>query len=479
MSKLFVLFLSIVFLAPQVSYSADLPDFTALAAKCGPAVVNISTERKAATNGAEEFFGEMFKNMPPGFEKFFDQFGGSRNPGNKNPGNKRPSQRQKSLGSGFLVSSDGYIVTNNHVVSGADVINVTMDDQNGKSKNFKASLIGSDEETDLALLKIEASQSFPFLVFGNSDDLKVGEWLLAIGNPFGLDHTVTAGILSAKGRNIRSGPFDNFLQTDASINPGNSGGPLLNMQGQVIGINTAIIASGQGIGFAIPSNMAAKIIDQIKNEKKVSRGWIGVVIQDVDENTTKALGLKEQTGALVGSVMENEPADKAGIKDGDVILAVDNKNVDDSAALLRAIAGKAPGSSAVLTIWRNGKTQEVTVTLGERKSLQSDAKGNKNVKPSDEGMLGLSVRPLNNEEKKEFKLGKGEGLLVVSVDPDKAAAEADIRVGDIILKANQEPVHTGAELSNIVKSIGAQRGAVMLQIMRRGDVFLRAVTVGK
>ncbi len=478
MKKCLAALLAVAFLgAAQSGSAANLPDFSELAAKCGPAVVNIGTERKASAGGAEEFFGEMFRNMPPGFEKFFEQFGDNR--GRKTPGNKRPQRKQKSLGSGFLVSADGYIVTNNHVVAEADVIHVTLDERDGKSRNFKATLIGSDEETDLALLKVETKNPLPFLVFGNSDALKVGEWLLAIGNPFGLDHTVTAGILSAKGRNIRSGPFDNFLQTDASINPGNSGGPLLNMEGQVVGINTAIIASGQGIGFAIPSNMAAKIIDQIKNGKKVSRGWIGVTIQDVDENSAKALGLKDASGALVGSVMENEPAARAGIKDGDVILAVDKKDIEDSAALLRAIADKAPGSSAVLTIWRDGKTQDITVTLGERKSSQAMGKEGSSQKQQDESLLGLSVRPLKKAERGELKIAKDEGLLIVSVEPDKAAAEADLQPGDIILKANQIPVNSAADLSKIVKEVGMKRGAVMLQIQRRGEVYFRAVPLGK
>lgn len=480
MKKCIAVLLALLLLtAAKVSMSAELPDFTALAAKCGPAVVNINTERKASANGADDFFGEMFRNMPPGFEKFFEQFGGGKNPGGKKPGGKRPMQKQKSLGSGFFVSADGYIVTNNHVVQGAETIHVTMDDKSGKSKNFKATLIGADEETDLALLKVDAKQELPYLVFGNSDNLKVGEWLLAIGNPFGLDHTVTAGILSAKGRNIHSGPFDNFLQTDASINPGNSGGPLLNMAGQVVGINTAIIASGQGIGFAIPSNMAAKIIDQIKDGKKVSRGWLGVTIQDVDENSAKALDMKEPFGALVGSVMENEPAQKAGVRSGDVIIAVDNENIENSAALLRAIADKAPGSTAVLTLWRDGKKMNVTVTLGERKSMSQDGKGGSIQKQQDDVTLGLSVRPLTAEERAELKAPKGEGLYIVSVDPDKPAAEADLRQGDVILKANQEPVDSVDELSKIVKDVGSKRGAVMLQVQRGSDVFLRAVSVGK
>lgn len=455
--------------------AADLPDFTSLAAKCGPAVVNVNTERKASSSDAEDFFGEMFRNMPPGFEKFFDQFGGRSQGGGKN---KRPMRKQKSLGSGFLVSADGYIVTNNHVVADSDVIRVTMDSNNGKARDFTATLIGADEETDLALLKIDG-KDLPYLVFGNSDDLKVGEWLLAIGNPFGLDHTVTAGILSAKGRNIRSGPFDNFLQTDASINPGNSGGPLLNMAGQVVGINTAIIASGQGIGFAIPSNMAAKIIDQIKEGKKISRGWIGVTIQDVDENIAKALKLKDEKGALVGSVLENEPAQKAGIQDGDVILSVDGKNIEDSAALLRAIADKAPGSKAVLQVWRNGKTMDITVTLGERKPMGNDGRSAKGQKQQDSRELGISVRPLRQAERKQLKIAGDDGLMITSVDPDKPAAEADLRQGDVILKANQEPVASAADLNKIVKEKGLERGAIMLQIMRGGETYLRAVPLGK
>lgn len=474
MKKCLGIILAMLFMASS-AMAYTLPDFSELAAKCGPAVVNVNTERKASSGDQDDFFGEMFRNMPPGFEKFFEQFGG-RHPGGKNPG-KRPTRKQKSLGSGFLVSADGYIVTNNHVVKGADVIHVTMDSDNGKSRDFKATLIGADEETDLALLKVDGT-GLPFLTFGNSENLKVGEWLLAIGNPFGLDHTVTAGILSAKGRNIRSGPFDNFLQTDASINPGNSGGPLLDLSGNVVGINTAIIASGQGIGFAIPSNMAAKIIDQIKDGKKVSRGWIGVTIQDVDETAAKALGLKDQNGALVGSVLENEPAQKAGIRDGDVILAVDDKSIDDSGALLRAIADKAPGSKATLTVWRDGKTMTFNVTLGERKAVSSDAR-NGNAQKQNNIELGISVRPLKAQDRKDKKIGENEGLMIVNVEPDKPGAEADLRPGDIILKVNQEPVKSVEEFAKIVKEMGAKRGAVMLQIMRRGDVYLRAIPLGK
>ena len=447
---------------------AALPDFAPLAAKCGPAVVNINTERTTRGAGPEEFFGEMFRNMPPGFDRFFEPFGGMPGRGQRAP------RKQKSLGSGFIISADGYIVTNNHVVAGADVIRVTLDEAGGKGRNLTATLVGTDEDTDLALLKISSKEPLPYLAFGNSDELKVGEWLLAIGNPFGLDHSVTSGILSAKNRNIHSGPFDNFLQTDASINPGNSGGPLLNMAGEVIGINTAIIASGQGIGFAIPSNMASQIIEQLKSGKKVSRGWIGVAIQDVDETTAKALGLEHAMGALVGYVMPGQPAAQAGLEEGDIIVSVDGQKIEDSSALLRAIAAKKPKSSVELGVWRNGKTMTMNVVLGERQSSQNDG-GSVSGESDDQALLGISVRSLSDSERRELKLRKKEGLLVVDVDGGKPAGEADIRPGDVITKVNGKAVASAEDLSRIIKDEGVKRGAVMLQIMRRGDVFFRPV----
>ena len=307
-----MLVMSLVFSAQAAPV---VPDFVPLVQSAGKAVVNISTEKKVMQRGGMP--SEMFRGLPPEFERFFEQFEGS--------GRNAKPRTQRSLGTGFLISSDGYIVTNNHVVAGADTVLVNLQGSTGKEHSLKAQVIGTDEETDIALLKVKADAPLPFLNFGNSDKMEVGEWVLAIGNPFGLGHTVTAGILSAKGRNIQSGPFDNFLQTDASINPGNSGGPLINMEGKVIGINTAIIASGQGIGFAIPSSMAERIVNQLKQDKKVSRGWIGVTIQDVDENTAKALGLPEATGALIGSVMPDKPAAKGGMKDGDVVLEVNGQ----------------------------------------------------------------------------------------------------------------------------------------------------------
>ncbi len=474
MKKLFVAVVATAWIsAAAMAQAASLPNFVDLAKGAGPAVVNIGTER-TAKSAPEDMFGGMLRNVPPGFEKFFEQF-------ERFNGRQRP-QKQRSLGSGFIISPDGYIVTNYHVVADADVIRVNLEGATGNAESITAKLVGSDEETDLALLKVDVKNPLPFLRFGDSDKAQVGEWVLAIGNPFGLDHTVTAGILSAKGRDIRSGPFDNFLQTDASINPGNSGGPLLNMNGEVIGINTAIIASGQGIGFAIPSSMASQIAEQMKDGKKISRGWIGVTIQDVDENTAKALGLNAPRGALIGSVMPGEPADKGGVKAGDVITAVDGRNVEDSGALLRAIAEKKPGAKTALTVWRNGASRTVTVELGERTPEQLNAQRGGPVRPGkkqEAASLGLSVRPVTAEEARALKLENGQGLMIVGVAPDKPAADVDLRDGDVIIAANLKPVKDVATLSKIVKEEGAKRGAVLLQINRRGDVFFRTVLIGK
>ena len=454
--------------------------FTELAQQGGPAVVNINTEKTVKSRyGSDDIFGEMFRGLPPGFEQFFGPF---QQKGRKGKG-KRSQPKQKSLGSGFIISADGYIVTNNHVVEGADVIRVTLDDKNGKGgEPVKAKLVGADSETDLALLKIEVKQDLPFLKFGDSDSLKVGEWVMAIGNPFGLDHSVTAGILSAKGRNINAGAFDNFLQTDASINPGNSGGPLINMQGEVIGINTAIIASGQGIGFAIPSNMAKDIISQIKDSKKVSRGWMGVTIQDLDEHAGKALGLPSNKGALIADVQPGQPAEQAGIQEGDVVTKIDGKAIEDRDDLLRTVAGKRPGTEIKVEVYREGEYKTFSVKLGDRQSNLEGTNDKSGIsKDKDKGsiQLGMTVRPLTSEELSQLDGDIKGGLLIIDVDDDKPAAEAGLAPGDVILKANMKPVRTLSDLSKIVNGEGAKRGAVVLQVYRSGAVFFRSIELEK
>ena len=297
--------------------------------------------------------------------------------------------------------------------------------------------------------------------------------MVAIGNPFGLSNSVTAGILSAKGRDIHAGPFDNFLQTDASINPGNSGGPLINMAGEVIGINTAIVASGQGIGFAIPSNLASRIVEELKSGKKISRGWLGVTIQDVDENAAKALGLKDAQGALIGSVLPDEPAAKAGLKAGDIIVRVGRDDIRNSTELLRSVADLKPGTDVKITVLRNGKEFSTTVKLGERASQGMSQGG-----AQEEGgtSLGLTIRPLNKEDARSLQLpANTEGLVILSVQPGSPAQEAGLRPGDVIQSANLTPVVSVDELASIVRKDGRERGAVMLQVNRRGESFFVTV----
>ena len=451
-------------LALTVSVAAAahaLPNFVPLAKSAGPAVVNISTEREVSTR-----MGGGFPGMPPGMERFFEEFGPFW-------GQPQGPRKQSSLGSGFIISSDGYIVTNNHVVEGADKVFVNLEGDSDRAHSLEATVVGTDAETDIALLKVDAKRDLPVLNFGNSDTAEVGEWVVAIGNPFGLSNSVTAGILSAKGRDIHAGPFDNFLQTDASINPGNSGGPLINMAGEVIGINTAIVASGQGIGFAIPSNLASRIVEELKSGKKISRGWLGVTIQDVDENAAKALGLKDAQGALIGSVLPDEPAAKAGLKAGDIIVRVGRDDIRNSTELLRSVADLKPGTDVKITVLRNGKEFSTTVKLGERASQGMSQGG-----AQEEGgtSLGLTIRPLNKEDARSLQLpANTEGLVILSVQPGSPAQEAGLRPGDVIQSANLTPVVSVDELASIVRKDGRERGAVMLQVNRRGESFFVTV----
>lgn len=463
------LLLFLVLLLPAAASGAAIPaDFTSLVKTAGPAVVNINTEKLVQQRRIPLPFQEFFKGMPGFNDDMFNQF------------DQQPQHRtQRSLGSGFLISADGYIVTNHHVVEGADSIKVSFDGEDGKEVSYRAELIGSDQITDLAVLKIEA-KNLPHLKLGDSDAMEVGEWVVAIGNPFGLDHTVTAGILSAKGRSIRSNPFDSFLQTDASINPGNSGGPLLNLGGEVIGINAAIIANGQGIGFAIPSNLAKEVINSLRTDRKVSRGWIGVTIQALDENGARALGLPNAKGALVGDVMPENPADKGGMKAGDVILAINGETVADSADLSRKVAAVKPGEKAKFTVWRNGAKKDLTITIAERE-LETAKAGNADpqTKSLVSNLIGLAARPVTGDDLARLRLPKAEGLLVLKVEPGKQADSARIRAGDVILAVNGQAVATVEELGKILETEGKSRGAVMLQISRQGKRSFAAVEVAK
>ncbi|MFP4314903.1 MAG: DegQ family serine endoprotease [Desulfovibrionales bacterium] len=457
---------------------AELPEFTTLAEKAGSAVVNISTVRTVEGGQMQQFFGGPFGNRggPGGpfgdrgapFEDFFEQF--ERFFGER----QMPPRQQRSLGSGFIISQDGLIVTNNHVVAEADEVNVTL--EGGTS--FTAEVVGKDPETDIALLKIDPDRKLTTLELGNSNDMKIGQWVVAIGNPFGLQNTVTAGIISAKGRIIGAGPYDNFIQTDASINPGNSGGPLLNMEGEVIGINTAIVATGQGIGFAYPSTEARYVINQLQKFGEVQRGWLGVTIQDVDENTAKALGLKEPRGALIASVQPDNPASKAGLTSGDVIVSVNGEEIEDAHELTRVIGRFSPGEKVSMRVWRKGKERKVTVDLGKRPPQQELAQRTQPGEPAPEqgsAALGMALRPLSEQEAQALDMEQGTGLLVADVQPGSPAGQNNIRPGDVILEANGEQIRSMSDFQDVLENDARQKGVLMLLVQRGGQSLFRTI----
>lgn len=448
---------------PYVSKFTRLPDFSQLAETAGKAVVNISITK--TIEGHQQFFGLNPQEGPlkDFFEKFFGGQGGPGMPG----GPQRPDmvpREQSSLGSGFIISTDGYVVTNNHVVQGADAIMVKMRDD----KSFAAKVIGVDKETDLALLKIETKETLPTLSFASSEKLKVGEWVMAIGNPFGLGHTVTAGIVSAKGRVLGAGPYDNFVQTDASINPGNSGGPLINMDGNVIGINSAIIPAGQGLGFAIPSSMAEAIIEQLKSGEPIHRGWLGIQMQNMDENMAKALGLDRPQGVLVADVFKGNPAEKAGIAPGDVILSVDGSSVNSTTELARAVASLPPGASAKIKVWRKGTEKAFTVKLDERSENMAQAQPESNAQePAPSEALGFFLKPINPEEAKAMGLEETRGLLVTNVQPGSLAQSEGFARGDIILELNQERVNSVEAFKKGIE--GSREKGLAIMLVRRNQ----------
>ncbi len=422
--------------------------FADLVTKVKPSVVNISTTSTVKIPGSP--FRHFFAPDEGGpFGGFFHKFFG-----------EIPDQelRQQSLGSGFIIDKDGYIITNNHVVEGADEIKVKLSD----GREYKAKVIGRDTKTDLALIKISSLfKDLPALTLGDSDNMRVGDWVLAIGNPFGLEETVTQGIISATGRAIGSGPYDNFLQTDAPINPGNSGGPLIDLTGEVIGINSAIISSGQGIGFAIPSNMAKKIIPQLKEKGKVSRGWIGVSVQSVTPDIAKALGLKDTRGSLVGEVVSGGPADAAGIKRGDVIVSFDGAEIKKIGDLPLLVAETPAGKTAAVKVIRNSKELTLTVKVAEMPTGKIPAAG----QLSPEG-FGLTVESITPQVMSELKLRDKNGVAVVNIQPGSPADDAGIQIGDVIKEVNRIPVKDFNAYNSAIRKSG--RNKPVLFLVKRG-----------
>ena len=442
---------------PEVA-AADAPrmvpeNFSHLAEVAKPAVVNIRTEK--TVQGGGKVFRHFFGNPFGGRERdpFRDFFG---------PFEEGPSKefKQRSLGSGFIIDKEGFIVTNNHVVEGADQIKVRL----ANDKEYEATVVGRDPKTDLALIKIEGAKDLVPLPIGDSDTQEVGTWVVAIGSPFGLEQTVTAGIVSAKGRIIGSGPYDDFVQTDASINPGNSGGPLINMNGEVIGINTAIVASGQGIGFAIPINMAKDIIAQLKSKGEVTRGWMGVGIQDLTPELAEYYKVKGETGVLVTQIFEGDPADKAGIKANDIITAVNGEPVTSSRELSRRIAALGVGQKAKITIMRDGREKTVTVETAKRQEEQTLA----SKESESDDKLGLSLQSLEPDMAARLGYDEAEkGVLVTGVESGSKADKAGVQQGDLVKEINRKPVAGMEEFRKQLNQV--KKGDPIMLLLKRGQ----------
>ena len=468
---LFVPIAAMLVWQPAPADARNAPNsFADLAERLLPAVVNISTTQNVKRAEGPE--GPQFQ-FPEGspFRDFFDRF-------NRHPGEQQ-TRRITSLGSGFIIDSAGYVVTNNHVIEGADEVTVILHD----GDKFDAEIVGKDKKTDLALLKIDPGKmKLSAVAFGASDKARVGDWVIAIGNPLGLGGTVTAGIISARGRDIRSGPYDDYIQTDAPINRGNSGGPLFDMNGAVIGVNTAILSPSGGsigIGFSVPSNLAKNVIGQLREYGTTRRGWLGVQIQTVSPEIAESLGLKEPHGALVAGVLKNSPAEAAGLKQGDVIVGFDNREVPESRKLPRMVAETKVGKDVDVRVWRGGKEVSLTVRLGELEKVDQASlttRGSRKDQGDDASRevdaLGLALSPITPELTAKFKIkDEMKGVVITGVAKGSDADERRLRPGDIIVEVSQEPVSSPADVARQVdKAREKGRKVVLLLVDKDGDM---------
>lgn len=450
---------------PEISAAKTIsPDFVQLSKKLKPTVVNIRTARnikprpkvrRPQQSPHQQFPGDNF--FDEFFGRFFDDF------------SQQTPRREQSLGTGFLVSPEGYILTNNHVIKGADEVMVKLSD----GRELKGEIKGLDEKLDLALIKISDKEKFPAAELGDSNALEVGEWVLAIGNPFGLSHTITAGIVSAKGRVIGSGPYDDFIQTDASINPGNSGGPLFDADGKVVGINTAIIAGGGGIGFAIPINIAKVVMTQLRDSGKVTRGYLGVRFQPLTPDLAKSFGLDSDKGALIASVEKGAPADKAGLKAGDIILEFDGNPIKEGNELPRYVAATPIDKKVKLVIFRDKKKQEVFLTVGK---LEEELAATESAKPGSEfAKVGMSIKELNNELATSLGIKENKGLVVVEVKPGSPAEEAGVIPGATIIEVNGQKPENLEKFRAIISAI--KKGDVLRFLLKRTDGSIHYVAM--
>jgi len=431
--------------------------FSDLAEKASPSVVNIRTEKIMKDGG--RVYRHFFKGPDSGpFKDFFDK--NFRQP-------NQETKKQQSLGSGFIIDKSGYIVTNNHVIADSDSIFVILQND----EEFEAKIIGRDPKTDIALIKIEPKIDLPVLKLGNSDQLKIGQWVVAIGNPFGLEHTVTAGIVSAKGRVIGSGPYDNFIQTDASINPGNSGGPLLNINGEVIGINTAIIQRAQGIGFAIPASMASRIIEQLKEDGSVSRGWLGVSVQNITKELAEYYGLSKSHGVLITDSFKDNPAYIAGIRANDILTEVNGKSLETGRDLINIIANAKPGSKVDIKGLREGKEITFKVTIVKRNDSQFVSSVN--------GLntLGMKLNDLTVDYARKLGFNSSNGAVVREIASDSAAFKKGLRKGDVILEVNHIKIGSVENFNQVINQI--EKGNRISMVIYKPNVGLRVIHLNK
>lgn len=459
-----LLFVGAMFVSEGHAVSSLPESFADLVEKQSKAVVNISTLTKPKKITQKRSQRRSPFSGDPLLDRFFEDFFGGLPQGQE----QLRTRPQNSLGSGVIISEDGYIVTNNHVVAKADDIIVKLQDDT----EYKAEVVGKDPKNDLALLKVETKDDLPYAKMGDSEKIRVGDWAVAIGNPFGLGGTVTAGIISARGRNIQQGPYDNFIQTDAAINPGNSGGPLFNRDGEIIGINTAILSrtgGSQGIGFAVPSNTVQLIVKQIKEHGRPIRGWLGVRIQTVTKELAEAMDVKDAKGALVAAVVEDSPADKAGIKDGDLILMYDGKEVKEMVDLPKMVAETTVNKTVKVDLLRSGKTKTVNVKIAE---LEEDEDGNILAEVEEETsetvIGGMSLSKLTDDERDALGVESSvQGVVITSVEPDSRASYSRLRAGDIILEMDKQKVMSVADVAAVVEDNEGK--SLLMLILRNGN----------
>ena len=449
-------------LQPATREAQALPSLAPLVESVKGAVVNVDVQAKASmSEGGEN----------PLMDRFFGGGGGG------GPRGQRREPVRQGAGSGFIIDSKGLVLTNNHVVEGAVSIRVRMDD----GRSFDAEIVGRDPLTDVALIRLKGKvDGLPTVKLGDSDGMRVGDWVVAIGNPFGLASSVSSGILSARARDIHAGPYDDFLQTDAAINPGNSGGPLFNLKGEVVGINTAIVGGGTGIGFAVPSNLVKALLPQLEKDGAVTRAWLGIGIQDLTSDLAKALALPVNQGAIVSAVNDNSPAFKAGLRSDDVIVSIDGQKVGSGGELTRTVALKKPGSTSTLDLFRDGKRQELKVQLGTRPDLEGlglrQKKGEEG-EESSKARVGVSLSNLDPRMVERTGMKSAKGALVTDVLPGSPAESAELEPGMVVVEVDRKPVSTAEELAKTIRKAPAGSTLLLRVEVPRGGRYLRALRI--